>query len=395
MRDFMLFVEQRDRFAVGLFRQFRIEETPSRVLIITPNIEYKRWVLEYIKSRLQDYGKEILVKSHDEVSKNDFEDGLLEKYTFENFVVGRSNEVVYRICKEVASNPGATFSPVFIYGGVGLGKSHLLHATGNAAKRRGFVSLYMSANDFSEAVIRSIREGKLEEFHARFKKVELLLIDDVQFLSGKERTQVELFRVFETMHARDKQIVFVSDRHPKDIKDVSERLLSRFASGVIIEIGLDEETRLFIIRHKLSQFGLEPTEELVRYVADNTGYNVREIEGFIKTLKTTGITSLPKSIHKLGEEIIKLIARNFNLKPEDLKKKTKERRIINARQLAMYFCKTLLGMTHSEISGLFGGNDHTFALYSIRSVEEKRKKDRRYELMILTLEKSLRKHLSL
>jgi len=395
MRDFMLFVEQRDRFAVGLFRQFRIEETPSRVLIITPNIEYKRWVLEYIKSRLQDYGKEILVKSHDEVSKNDFEDGLLEKYTFENFVVGRSNEVVYRICKEVASNPGATFSPVFIYGGVGLGKSHLLNATGNAAKRRGFVSLYMSANDFSEAVIRSIREGKLEEFHARFKKVELLLIDDVQFLSGKERTQVELFRVFETMHARDKQIVFVSDRHPKDIKDVSERLLSRFASGVIIEIGLDEETRLFIIRHKLSQFGLEPTEELVRYVADNTGYNVREIEGFIKTLKTTGMASLPKSIHKLGEEIIKLIARNFNLKPEDLKKKTKERRIINARQLAMYFCKTLLGMTHSEISGLFGGNDHTFALYSIRSVEEKRKKDRRYELMILTLEKSLRKHLSL
>ena len=395
MKDFMLFVENRDSFAVGLFRQFKIEETPSRVLIITPNVEYKRWVLEYIKSRLQDYHKEILVKSHDEVNQKEPEDGLLSRYTFENFVVGKSNEVVYRICKEVASNPGGSYSPVFIYGGVGLGKSHLLHATGNLAKRKGFAPLYISANDFSALVIKSIREGKLEEFHSRFKNLDLLLIDDVQFLSGKERTQMELFRVFEAMHAREKQIVLVSDRHPKDIRDISERLLSRFASGIIIEIGLDEETRLFIIKQKLYQFGIEPSEELVSYVADNTGYNIREIEGFIKTIKVTGIKRAPKPSSKLEEELLKLVARSFNLKPEDLKRETKERKVINARQLAMYFCKTLLGMTYLEVSRLFGRSDHTFALYSIKKVEEKRQKDKRYELMLMTLEKNIRRHLNL
>lgn len=396
MRDFLLFVESRDRFAVGLFRQFRIEETPSRVLIITPSIEYKRWVLEYIKARLSDYGKEILVKSQEEEKKpveNQFKDGLQAKYNFENFVVGKSNQLTHKVCMEVSTNPGA-YSPLFIYGGVGLGKTHLLHAIGNRAKSYGFKVVYRQATEFSDEMIRSLKDGKIETFRKSYSDVDFLLLDDVQFLSGKERTQVELFRIFEALQSEEKQIVFVSDRHPKDIRDISERLLSRFASGLILEIGLDEETKLSIVKNKLLLFGLPSDKKHIDYVMENTGYSVREIEGFIKTLKFTGIKETPSVQAKnKEEELIRHVAKYFNLKPEDLKKETKERKVLKARQTAMYFCRTLLHMSYSEIAKLFGKPDHTSALYSIKKVEEKKQQDRKFAYMLEMLEKSLKKSL--
>ncbi|RMH79486.1 MAG: chromosomal replication initiator protein DnaA [Acidobacteria bacterium] len=390
MRDFLLFVEKRDRFAVGLFKQFSIEETSTRVLIITPNLEYKRWVLEYIKNRLKDYGKEIRVSTREERAQED--SGLLPRFSFENFVVGPSNEIAYKVCLEVAKNPGS-FSPLFLYGGVGLGKSHLLHSIGNLAKSLGYGAVYLSANDFSERLIKSLKSGQVEEFRSRYSQLDILLLDDVQFLSGKERTQVELFRVFEYMQAGDRQLVFVSDRHPKDIADLSERLISRFSSGLVIEMGLDEETKTSIIRHKLLEHGLPQDEEHIRYVCENTGYNVREIEGLIRTLRFTGFKKKPTNEEGKEQIILKLVARSFNLKPEDLRKETKERRVINARQVAMYMCKKLLGMSYAEIGRLFGRADHTAALYSIRRVEERRNSDRRYALMLETFEKNIRKHL--
>ena len=270
MRDFLLFLENRDRFAVGLFRQFNIEETPSKVIIITPTLEHKRWVLEYIRSRLSDYGKEIFVKSKEEEKKEDVKDGLQPKFSFENFVVGKSNELAYKVCFEVSSNPGS-YSPLFIYGGVGLGKTHLLHAIGNRSKALGYKVVYRQASDFSEEMIKNLRQDKMEDFRKLYSSVDLLLLDDVQFLSGKERTQVELFRIFESLQAKEKQIVFVSDRHPRDIKDVSERLLSRFASGLILEIGLDEDTKLSIVKNKLLLFGLPLDKRYIDYVMENTG----------------------------------------------------------------------------------------------------------------------------
>ncbi|MEJ5338253.1 MAG: chromosomal replication initiator protein DnaA [Aquificaceae bacterium] len=395
MRDFLLFVENRDRFAVGLFRQFRIEETPSRVLIITPTLEYKKWVLEYIRARLSDYGKEILVRSQEEEKKAEttLGDGLSPRYSFDNFVVGRSNQLAHRVCLEVSASPGI-YSPLFIYGGVGLGKTHLLHAVGNRAKSSHFRVVYRQATEFSDEMIKSLKEGKIEAFRKAYSGVDLLLLDDVQFLSGKERTQVELFRVFEILQMAEKQIVLVSDRHPKDIRDVSERLLSRFASGLILEIGLDDETKLSIVRHKLLLYGLPTDRKHVDYVMENTGYSVREIEGFIKTLKLTGIREKPSGqTRSREEELIRHVAKYFNLKPEDLRRETKERKVIKARQTAMYFCKTLLHMSYSEIARLFGKPDHTSALYSIRKLEEKKQQDRKFAYMLEMLEKSLRKSL--
>jgi len=390
MRDFLLFLENRDRFAVGLFRQFNIEETPSKVIIITPTLEHKRWVLEYIRSRLSDYGKEIFVKSKEEEKKEDVKDGLQPKFSFENFVVGKSNELAYKVCFEVSSNPGS-YSPLFIYGGVGLGKTHLLHAIGNRSKALGYKVVYRQASDFSEEMIKNLRQDKMEDFRKLYSSVDLLLLDDVQFLSGKERTQVELFRIFESLQAKEKQIVFVSDRHPRDIKDVSERLLSRFASGLILEIGLDEDTKLSIVKNKLLLFGLPLDKRYIDYVMENTGFSVREIEGFIKTIKLTGIKEEPKKSSRREEELLLLIAKHFMLRVEDLKRDTKERKIIRARQVAMYFCKVLLRMSYSEISKLFGKADHTAALYAIKKVEEKRHTDKKFDYMLQVLEKNLRR----
>lgn len=398
MRNFLLFVENRDRFAVGLFRQFKIEETPSRVLIITPTLEQKRWVLEYIKARLYDYGKEILVRSWEEDKRQEEEltkDGLLSSFSFDNFVVGKSNQLAYKVCHEVSKNPGV-YSPLFIYGGVGLGKTHLLHAVGNRAKSLGYKAIYRQAVEFSEEMIKSLKNGKIEDFRKTYSNVDILLLDDVQFLSGKDRTQVELFRVFEALQSKEKQIVFVSDRHPRDIRDVSERLLSRFVSGLILEIGLDAETKLSIIRHKLLLFGLPTDKRHIDYVMENTGYSVREIEGFIKTLKFTGIREevSTKTLRK-EEDLIRHVAKYFNLRPEDLKRETKERKVLKARQTAMYLCRTILHMSYSEIARLFGKPDHTSALYSIKKVEEKKQQDRKFAYTLEMLEKSIKKHLGL
>ncbi|MDW8096250.1 MAG: chromosomal replication initiator protein DnaA [Aquificaceae bacterium] len=397
MREFLLFVESRDKFAVGLFRQFKIEETPSRVLIITPTLESKRWVLEYIKSRLADYKKEILVKYKEEekaLEQETFEGYIQEKYRFENFVVGASNQLAYRVCLEVSQNVGS-FSPLFLYGGVGLGKTHLLHAIGSRAKLSNYRVVYRQATDFSEDIVKSLKQGKIEELRRKYAQMDFLLLDDVQFLSGKERTQIELFRIFESLQAKGKQIVFVSDRHPKDIKDVSERLISRFASGIIIEIGLDEETKLSIVKNKLELSGLPVDKKYIDYVMENTGYSVREIEGFIRTLKLTGIKESKPLQSSKEEELLSLIAKHFNLKKEDLKRETKERRVINARQVAMYFCRVLLNMSYSEIARLFEKPDHTSALYSIKKVEQRKREDRKFEYMLQVLERSLKKFLGM
>ncbi len=398
MRNFLLFVENRDRFAVGLFRQFKIEETPSRVLIITPTLEQKKWVLEYIRTRLSDYEKEILVRSQEEgrkLQEDLLKDNLLPSYSFENFVVGKSNQLAYRVCLEVSMSPGI-YSPLFIYGGVGLGKTHLLHAVGNRARSNGYKALYRQAVEFSEEMIKSLKEGKIETFRKAYSNVDILLLDDVQFLSGKERTQVELFRVFEALQSAEKQIVLVSDRHPKDIRDVSERLLSRFASGLILEIGLDKETKLSIIKNKLLLFGLPTDKRHIDYVMENTGYSVREIEGFIKTLKFTGIREeQPTQALSKEEDLIKHVAKYFNLRTEDLKRETRERKVLKARQTAMYLCRTILHMSYSEIARLFGKPDHTSALYSIKKVEEKKQQDRKFAYTLEMLEKSIKKHLGL
>ena len=343
--SFLNLIESIDKFAVGIFRQFLIREDVDKVLILTPNEEYKRWAIAYLSTRLKGFGKKVVVECEGERrEQKEIErpkDNLLDKYTFENFVVGPSNELAYKVCLEVAKNPGKLFNPIFIYGRSGLGKTHLLHAIGNKLKARYRV-LYIPLMDFSDSMVKAFKENRVEEFREKFFNLDVLLLDDVQFLVGKERTQIELFRIYERLQAEERQVVLVSDRHPRDLKDVSERLISRFESGLIIEVGLDEETKRRIIKQKLILYGLPLDQETIDYVFENTGYNVREIEGFVKTLKVSGIKRLPKS-EELDKEkkvqlIINTVAKGFKLTPELLKKDTKERKVINARHIAMFLC---------------------------------------------------------
>lgn len=385
-------MEKQDRFAAGVFRQFLIQEEGDMVLIITPTEEYKEWVYAYIKTRLKDYPKKVVVKS---AQQDQVKDNINPRYTFENFVVGPSNQLAYKVCLEVAENPGRSFSPLFLYGRVGLGKTHLLHAIGNRAKTKGYRAMYSSINDFSEEMVKALKEGKIEKFREKYINVDILLLDDVQFLAGKERTQMELFRVFEKLQTFEKQIVLVSDRHPKDLKDVPDRLVSRFESGLLLEIGLDDETRISVIKKKLMEYGFSPEDSVVSYVAENTGYNVREIEGFIRTMKVLG--EVPKPVRRDQrsiETVVRYVAKNFKVDPELLRTDSKDRKVVSARQIAMYLCKTLLGSSYTEISRYFGKKDHTSALYAIKKVEEKRRTDRKFHHMLKFLEDGLRKHLS-
>ncbi len=394
---FLNLIESIDRFAVGIFRQFLIKEEDNRVLIITPNEEYKKWVLAYLNTKLKGFEKNIIVECEKEIkTPKVLKDNLLDKYTFENFVIGPSNELAYKVCLEVSKNPGKVFNPLFLYGKSGLGKTHLLHSIGNRLKQNYNV-LYTSLMDFSDAMVKALKQNRIEEFRESFLRLDVLLLDDVQFLVGKERTQIELFRIYEKLQAEEKQIVLVSDRHPKDLKDVSERLVSRFESGLIIEIGLDEETKRRIVRQKLILYGLPLDESTIDYIVENTGYNVREIEGFIQTIKVAGFKPKPskENIEKKVQTVINLVANSFKLNPELLRKETKERKVINAQHIAMYFCKTILHLSYAEISNLFGKKDHTSALYAVKKVEQRRMEDRKFQYMLSFLEKSLKKRLGL
>ncbi|MFN3814079.1 MAG: chromosomal replication initiator protein DnaA [Aquificaceae bacterium] len=397
-QDFLMFIERLDHFAVGLFRQFRIEEGTDRVVLVAPTETYKMWAIEYINNRLKNYVKKIEVKSADEAKnyglQESYYSNLVERFTFENFVVGKANELAYKVCLEVAEKPGTAFNPLFLYGNVGLGKTHLLHALGNMARNKGYKVIYSSINDFSDEMVEYLRKGNIGKFREKYMGVDLILLDDVQFLTGKERTQVELFRLFESMYLMDKQIALVSDRHPNDLRDVSDRLISRFEGGLVLEIGLDDETKLSIIRQKLILYGLPVDKVTMDYIFDSTGHNVREIEGAIKALKITGIKPLGKDrTEKNVQFVVEFVAKHFGLKPDHLSRDTKERRIISAKQIAMYLCKAVLGISYTEISRQFGRRDHTWAIYSIKRVEERAREDRKFKYMLSFLEKQLRKGL--
>ncbi len=395
--NFLLLIESLDKFALGIFKQFKIEEDSEKVVLIAPSEEYRKWAIEYTKTKLIGFGKRLEVRLNQEIQSKAKKIGVLEKFTFDNYIVGMANTIVYKVCMEVSEKPGISFNPLFIYGPVGHGKTHLLHAIGNRAYSLGYSVIYTSINDFSDEMVKAIKKGNAEEFRKKYSEVDVLLIDDVQFLSGKERTQVELFRIFEYMQAKEKQMVLVSDRHPKQLKDVPDRLVSRFEGGLIVEVGLDEETKLSIIKQKLILYGLPVDKRTIDYVHENTGYNVREIEGFIRGVKVKGIEDIPKvsnrQINTSIESVIKFVAKHFKLKQEEILKDTKERKITNAKHIAMYMCKTVLGSSYSEIARYFNKKDHTSVLYSVRKVEEKLREDRKYALMIRFLEKSLKEYL--
>ena len=314
------------------------------------------------------------------------------KYTFENFVVGPSNQFANAACLAVATVPGKNYNPLFIYGGVGLGKTHLLNAIGNHLIQNGIVSdlnkiCYLSAEEFTNQLINSIRYEKMDEFREKFRSMNILLIDDIQFIAGKERTQAEFFHTFNSLYEGRKQIVVTSDKFPRDITNFEERMRSRFEWGLIADIQPpDTETKVAILKKKAQLENILLPNNVAFFLASNTSSNIRILEGCLVRIsafsKLTGtdvsldlakdvlrniITSEDQSVPI--ESIQKCVASHFNLRVSDLKAKKKTKQIVLARQIAIYLSRKLSKLSLVEIGERFGGKDHSTVLHAIHKIE--------------------------
>ncbi len=394
IKTFLSQLERTDRTLLSLLSHFRIEEREGRILLITEDslIRERFEKLLALKFGASFLSKvEVLLDKEDEGYKEINCEGLSGRYSFENFVVGEGNRLAYEASLEVAKNPGRVYNPLFIYGGVGLGKTHLLQAIGNLCARRGMQVVYKSANDFSEEMVDAVRSGRIREFRDRYRTIDLLLLDDVQFLSGKERTQIEFFNVFNYMFLSDRQIVLASDRHPRELKDVSDRLVSRFEGGIVVEVCLDELTKLEIIKRKLQELKVEVQDRIVELLMEQTSNNVRDIEGTIRGLKLRGVSHIKeKGIKQSDLEKIKLYtALHFGLKPEEMLSNRRSRKASRARHIAMYLCRKLTDASLIEIARAMGRKDHSTVIHGIKKIEEERRRDRKLNHIISFLEKHI------
>ncbi len=316
---------------------------------------------------------------------------LNERYVFDRFVVGTNNQLAAAATRAVAEAPARMYNPLFIYGGVGLGKTHLMHAIGHAILARDPSKrvAYISSERFTNDLIASIQEGRMAEFRRRYREIDLLLIDDVHFLGEKERTQEEFFHTFNALHDAQRQIVMTSDRPPKEIPGLEERLVSRFEWGLVTDIKPpDFETRVAILRKKADEDQIALADEVLEFIARNCRSNVRELEGaVIKLLAYSSLTRREVTIDLAREAlggvlsggeapeitptlIKERVAQSFGVTPDALSSKKRTKEVTMPRQVAMYLIRELLDLPLVEIGKQFGGRDHSTVIHSISKVEE-------------------------
>ena len=320
-----------------------------------------------------------------------FENNINTRYTFENFIIGENNELARAACYAVSQNLGKIYNPLFIYGGVGLGKTHLLQSIGNEvlANDPSRRIKYITSERFANELIDSIRNQTVNEFKSAYQAIDLLIIDDVQFLAGKEKTQNEFFHIFNTLYQINKQIVISSDRPPKAIATLEDRLRSRFEGGMIADIGKpDIETRIAILKTKSAENNFYMDEEAIRFIAENVKNNIRELEGalnriigaceFNKKLPTLkfvqqALSEIISSGKKKGvqsQHVIEAISQYFNISTKELIEKGRKKEIAYARHIAMYLMRSELNVSYPSIGSQFGGRDHTTALHAYEKINK-------------------------
>lgn len=335
---------------------------------------------------------------------------LNKQYTFDNFVVGNSNNFAHAACMAVADGYFHTYNPLFIYGGVGLGKTHLMHAVGNRLLEKfpKLKVLYISSENFTNEMISALKSKKMDEFREKYRKVDVLLFDDVQFLAGKQRSTEEFFYTFNSLYDSQKQIILTSDKTPDEIPEMEERLTTRFAWGLIADIqppSVEEKTAILMKRAELMNIDLN--EKVALFIAENLkSDNIRELIGALIRLsayssfngepitielakKTLDRFLIKKDKIITFDTILKVVTEYFNVKLSELKSKKRTKSIAYPRQIAMYLMREKLNCSLSEIGEIFGGRDHSTVLHSINSIEKKLKKDKELQETIKILEKSL------
>ncbi len=380
----------------------------SRLVLHTTS-DFKRDIItsrfgDTIKAALSDLFScdfDLLVLSGDEISdfaiKKKVDSSLPEMagYTFDRFIVGNSNKFAHAAAIAVAENPGKTYNPLFIYGNSGLGKTHLLLAIGQQIHEKSPEKsiAYIKGDEFTNQLVKSIKDGTAEEFRQKYRNVDLFLVDDIQFIAGKQQTQNEFFHTFNNIYEAGHQIVITSDRPPLEMSILDDRLRTRFEGGLMADIQPpDLETRMAITRNKAGQLGLLLSDDAVEYIANNITANIRQLEGVIKRLTAykeilddiitiDSVKRAIKDVIRIGtyiptpESIIRETARYYSLKPEDLKGQSRAKNTAMARQVSMYLMRSLTNLSLKDIGAEYEDRNHATVLSSIRKVEDLLKTD--------------------
>jgi len=345
------------------------------------------------KARAEEPGEKGLVgRERIENGRSRFNSNLNPKYTFSNLIRGDCNSLAFAASRSIAQNPGQNaFNPLVIYGGVGLGKTHMMQAIGNSVLENKISDavLYVSSERFAIDFVNAIQNGNIQEFSAFYRNIDVLIIDDIQFFAGKEKTQEEIFHIFNTLHQSNKQIILSADRPIKEIKGIEDRLISRFNWGLSTDIQApDYETRKAIIQSKLEQSGIDLDPVVIEFIATNVTNNVRELEGCIvkllaahsldnQEIDLTFTKSTLKDIIRYNtkqltlETIEKAVCAYFSITPNDLKGKSKKKEIAVGRQIAMYLSKEMTGSSLKTIGLHFGGRDHSTVIHAINTIDKK------------------------
>jgi len=331
---------------------------------------------------------------------------LNPRYTFETFVVGASNRLAHAASLAVAENPAKAYNPLFLYGRVGLGKTHLLRAIGNAASQRGLTVLYVSSEEFTNDLIHAIRTHTTQAFRDKYRRIDVLLIDDIQFIAGKESTQEEFFHTFNTLHGQNKQIVITSDRSPKGLMTLEERLRSRFEWGLIADIqSPDYETRLAILRSNAERIGRDVDPEVLETIAHRMQSNIRELEGalnriiaytYLRGIPLTAdvvdnaladLVSEPQALEPL--QLVDAVAQAFGVSQERMLSRDRSAEIALPRQIAMYLLREEARLSLPQIGEVLGGRDHTTVMYGCQKIGELLQRDERLRRQVVGLREQL------
>ena len=332
-------------------------------------------------------------------------------FTFENFIVGSTNKFAHAAAQAVAANPSGAYNPLFIWGDSGLGKTHLLSAIQYEIQRNhpDYNIVYVDGEKFTNEIINAIHDGTTADFHNKYRAADVLLVDDIQFIGGKESTQEEFFRTFNTLYNAGKQIVLASDRAPKEIKSLEDRLRTRFEMGLIADIQPpDYETRVAIIRRKADSLGLDIPDEVAEYIANRLKTNIRQLEGAVKKLNAyrmlegiqpvigaaqnaiKDILSETQPLPVTVDKILSEVARTYNTSADMLRGPSRRANVSSARKVSMYVVREITGMSMEDIGGEFGGRDHSTVVYSINDVQAKLEIDTRLKETVEDIIKNVR-----
>ena len=372
----------------------------KKILSILHSIDSDVRKLEFsisksLTSKSVEEVEEVTEQPSFQVLKRDRKTGLNPTYTFSNFVVGSFNELAHAAATAVAEELGHRYNPLFLYGRVGLGKTHLLQAIGNDAviKSEDAEVKYITSENLVSQIVNAIRNGTIGELKDELKKIDVLIVDDVQFISGKEKTQEEFFHIFNTLYQGNKQIILSSDRPPKAIADLAKRLQSRFEGGMIVDISYpDLETRMAILSTKAQEKGSKLSKEVCEFLAVNIKTNIRELEGALNRIilyeKVKGERPSMEKIEELvrdfivgsqekltPDKIVDGVSEYYNISKDKLMSESRKKEIVRPRQVAMYFMRHELDSSYPAIARFFGGRDHTTAIYACKKIDKKIQND--------------------